>query len=231
MLLAELEEKSLCIPLQELEKKIKDFKAFLLEIDQECLDSRRLLAEEVKSLQTDVLQADLEKFKEEKTKWLIKKVDESSVIYRKESNAKFIESINKFIATQIKEIFSAWRKEEEKLLKEHLEKILGRSVNRMNSIFEKIFASSSKLFGITRRAAKIQETLPVEIEFGWQTEDETDMLSMTLDFAKKILPRRITRRIIWKEARERVKYLLTATAESCDMIFRREWKSLFRITK
>jgi len=208
LLLAELEDKSLRTPLHELEKKLADFRAFLEEINQECLDSGRLLTEEVKALQADVLQEDLEKLKEEKTEWFTKGMDEFAVAHKKESNTKFIESINEFLASQIKEIFSAWRQEEEKALKQQLEKTLSRFVNRMNAIFEKIFASSSELFGITQRAVRIQETLPAEIEFRWQTEDEADMLSMTLDFAKKIMPKGIAHRIIWKEARERAEMLV-----------------------
>jgi len=208
LLLAELEEKSLNIPLQELEKKIADFRLLLNEINQECLDSGRLLTEEVKTLQIDILQRDLEKFKEEKTKWLTKKVDEFSESHKKENNEKFIESVNNFLATKIREIFSAWRKEEEEALKQQLEKTLSRFVNRINAVFEKIFISSSETFGITQRVVRVQETLPAEIEFRWQTEDETDMLSMTLDFAKKIMPKGIAHRIIWGEARERAEMLI-----------------------
>jgi len=208
LLLTELEEKSFRTPLHELEKKLADFRLFLDEINQERLDSGRLLAEEVKVLQTDVLQEDLEKLKEEKTKWLTKKVDEFAIVHKKESNTKFIQSVTELLAVQIREIFSAWRKEEEKTLKQQLEKTLSRFVNRMNIIFEKIFVSSSELFEITQRAVRIQETLPAEIEFRWQTEDETDILSMTLDFAKKILPKGIAHIIIWKEARERAEMLV-----------------------
>jgi len=207
-LLAELEEKSLRIPLQELESKLADFKVFLSDINQECLDSGRLLTEEVKALQIETLQEDLEKLKEEKTKWFVKKVDEFAVANKKEGNKKFIELLNEFIAVQIRDIFSAWRKEEESVLKQQLEKTLSRFVNRMNVIFEKIFSSSSALFGITQRAVRIQETLPAEIEFRFQTEDETDMLSITLDAVKKVMPKAIAHKIIWKEARERAEILV-----------------------
>jgi len=159
-------------------------------------------------LQIETLQEDLEKLKEEKTKWFVKKVDEFAVANKKESNKKFIELLNEFMAVQIRDIFSAWRKEEERVLKQQLEKTLSRFVNRMNAIFEKIFSSSSALFGITQRAVRIQETLPAEIEFRFQTEDETDMLSMTLDAVKKVMPKAIAHKIIWKEAQERAEMLV-----------------------
>lgn len=208
LLLAELEKKSLITPLKELEDKLSNFKEFLSDINQECLDSGRLLTEEIKAIQKDVLERDLERLKEEKTEWLVEKVDEFAVANKKESNRKFIKLLNEFIATQIRDIFSAWRNKEEEVLRQQLEKILSRFVNRMNTLFEKIFSSSSALFGITQRTVRIQETLPEEIEFSFQTEDEADMLSMTLDTVKKMMPKVIAHKIIWKEAREKAEMLV-----------------------
>jgi small GTP-binding protein len=208
LLLAELEKKSLHTPFKELESKLADFKSFLSEINQECLDSGRLLAEEVKELQKEGLEADLEKLKKEKTKELIAKVDELATIHKKTANKKFIELLNEFMANQVRKIFTDWRAEEETKLKQQLGKVIGRFTDRINKIFEKIFASSSELFGISQREIKIQETLPAKIEFRFQTEDESDMLSMTLDAIKRILPKIITHRIIWKESRERAEMLV-----------------------
>jgi small GTP-binding protein len=208
LLLAELEKKSLITPLKELEDKLSSFKEFLLDINQECLDSGRLLTEEIKAIQKDVLERDLEKLKEEKTKWLVEKVDEFAVVNKKESNQKFIKLLNEFIAAQIRDIFSSWRNKEEEVLRQQLEKILSRFVNRMNALFEKVFSSSSALFGITPRTVRIQETLPEEIEFRFRIEDEADMLSMTLDIVKKMMPKAIAHKIIWKEARERAEMLV-----------------------
>lgn len=208
LLLAELEKKSLITPLKELEDKLSNFKEFLSDINQECLDSGRLLTEEIKAIQKDVLERDLEKLKEEKTKWLVEKVDEFAVVNKKESNQKFIKLLNEFIAAQIRDIFSSWRNKEEEVLRQQLEKILSRFVNRMNALFEKVFSSSSALFGITPRTVRIQETLPEEIEFRFQVEDEADMLSMTLDIVKKMMPKVIAHKIIWKEARERAEMLV-----------------------
>jgi small GTP-binding protein len=208
LLLAELEKKSLHAPFKELENKLADFKSFLLEINQECLDSGRLLAEEVKELQKEVLEVDLEKLKKEKTKELIAKVDELAIIHKKTANKKFIELLNEFMTNQVRKIFADWQAEEETKLKQQLGKVIGRFTDRINKIFEKIFVSSSELFGIPQREIKIQETLPAKIEFRFQTEDESDMLSITLDAIKRILPKIITHRIIWKESRERAEMLV-----------------------
>jgi GTPase Era involved in 16S rRNA processing len=208
LLLAELEEKSLHTPLKELEGKLVDFKTFLSEMNQECLDSGRLLSEEVKELQKEVLEVDLDKFKKEKTKELIAQIDEVALSNKKIDNKKFIELLNEFLSNQIRKIFVDWRAEEEIKLKQQLEKIAERFVNRINKIFIKIFASSSELFGIPQKEIRIRETLPAEIEFRFQTEDEIDMLSITLDAIKRILPKIITHRIIWKESKEEAEMLV-----------------------
>jgi hypothetical protein len=77
------------------------------------------------------------------------------------------------------------------------------SKNRINSIFEKIFASSSELFGISNKEVRIQETLPAEIELKFQTEDKDDLLGMTLNAVKKALPKIIVQKVIIKEAKDK----------------------------
>jgi len=208
LLLAELAEKSLNTPLRELENKLADFKSFLADINQECLDSQRLLAEEVRELQKDLLGADLEVLKEEKTSQLISEVEKLSASHGKDSNKKFIDLLDNFLAEQIRKIFAEWRAGEENKLKQNLEKIISRFASRINNIFERILASSSKLFGISVKQIKIQETLPAEIEFRFETKDEDDLLGMTLDTIKKALPKVIAHKVITKEAKERADMLV-----------------------
>jgi len=208
LVLAELEKASLKTPLAELERKLADFKTFLLQIHQESLDSERLLTHEVKELQKDVLESDLERFKKEGTRILVAGIDELALAHARVSNKKFIDLLNDFLARRVREIFGDWQAAEEKKLKQHLEKIVGRFTDRINDIFAKLFASSSEFFGIPRREIRPRQTLPSNITFWFQTEDETDMLSITLDVIKRILPRVITHKIIWRESKERAEMLV-----------------------
>jgi hypothetical protein len=208
LVLAELEKASLKTPLAELERKLADFKTFLLQIHQESLDSERLLAHEVKELQKDVLESDLERFKKEGTRILVAGIDELALAHARVSNKKFIDLLNDFLARRVREIFGDWQAAEEKKLKQHLEKIVSRFTDRINDIFAKLFASSSELFGIPQREIRPRQTLPSNITFWFQIEDETDMLSITLDVIKRILPRVITHKIIWRESKERAEMLV-----------------------
>lgn len=208
LLLAELEKKSIRLPLGELEDKIEKFKAFIHDINQEKIDSSRLLTEEIKALQTEKLVDDLEKLKQEKTKWLVEEVEKFAIEHKNEGNRQFAEGIDAFINTQIRDIFGKWRIEEENNLRNQLSNILKRFTDRMNGILGRIVQSASELFGISQRQFRMQETLPPEIEFRFQTMDESDMLSIILDFAKKTLPKALAHKIILKEARDKAEQMV-----------------------
>ena len=203
MLLAELEKKTLQLPLAELEKKITLLNKFILDSGQEKIDSERLFAEEVKTLQNETLTRDLENLKNEKTKWLVAKVEEFAVEHASDGNTKFTERINAFIDAQIRGIFGSWRVEEERALKQCLKEILKRFADRMNRILKELTAFSTELFGITGQEFRIQEAFPSEIEYRFETKDESDMLGMTIDFARKALPKVLAHKFILKEAREK----------------------------
>jgi len=208
MLLSELEEKSLQLPLNELEKKIASFKKFIYDSGQEKTDSGRLLAAEVDALQNEMLIKDLEKLKQEKTKWLLAKVEEFAEKHKSVGNTQFSELMDEFISTQIEDIFGLWRVDEERVLKKYLGEILKRFTDRMNKIFEEIVNFSTELFGITNLQFRIHETLPPEIEFRFQTMDDSELLSMTLNFARKALPKTLAHKLILKEALEKAEMMV-----------------------
>ena len=208
MLLSELEEKSLQLPLNELEKKIAAFKKFIHDSGQEKTDSGRLLAAEVDALQNETLIKDLEKLKQEKTKWLLAKVEEFAEKHKSVGNTQFSELMDEFISAQIEDIFGLWRVDEERVLKKYLGEILKRFTDRMNKIFEEIVNFSTELFGITNLQFRIHETLPPEIEFRFQTMDDSELLSMTLNFARKALPKTLAHKLILKEALEKAEMMV-----------------------
>lgn len=208
MLLAELEQKSIQLPLNALEKKIASFNKFIEDSNHEKTDSGRLLAEEVKELQTETLTRDLEKLKNEKTKWLVAKVGEFAKAHKSDGNTKFIEQMNAFIDEQIRDIFGTWRAEEEKVLKQDLNEIVQRFTDRMNKVLKGITVFSAELFGVAGQEFHIQETLPPEIEFRFETKDESDMLGMTIDLAKKALPKVLAHRLLLKEAEEHAERMI-----------------------
>jgi small GTP-binding protein len=208
MLLAELEEKSLYMSMQELETKINTFKDFTQNISQERIDTVRLFAEEIRALQKETLENDLEKLKLERTKWLTAEVVKFAGEHKSDGNQKFAEFINEFMGNKIKEIFGEWRAKEEDVLNANLKKILIRLTERINEILKRIISVSAELFGISGREFKIQEALPSEIEFRFQTFDEQGALSIIIDMARKTLPKVIAHKLILKEAQGKAAMLV-----------------------
>ncbi len=208
MLLIEIKKKSLNIPLEDLKIKMKKFKIFIKDIDQERIDSIRLLTEEIRVLQKETVEKNLEKLKKEKIIWLIAEVEKFAVKHRTNKNNNFIELVDEFIDIEIKNLFNSWRIEEERNLKIQLNEILKRFTNRMNKILDDIIHSTSKLFGVSYRQFRIRETLPAEIEFRFKIIDQSDVLGMTIDLVKRTLPKVLAHRLIIKKAKERIRILI-----------------------
>ncbi len=208
LFLIEIEKKSLKIPLNELENKIKIFKQFIDDSEQEKIDSKRLLNEEIKVLHNEVLINDLEKFKKEKTKWFLLKIDEFANNYKADSTTKFANHLDEFIDKQIRDIFDLWRVEEEKILKKNLKEILKRFTDRMNNILEKVINYSTELLEISSQKFYTKETLPPEIEFRFKTTEQSDVLGITINLARKALPKILAQKLIIKEAHQKAEMLV-----------------------
>ena len=199
-LLFELEQKSLGMPLRELEDKIKRFESSLEDIEQERIDTARLLKEEIQELIQNMLVADLGKLKEKETGELFADVEKFYLENRKKGNRELVAAFNEFLDRQIQDIFNTWRLEEERKLNEQIRKILSRFIGRMNTIVDRIVALAVEAFGLSSKSVKIEESLPAETEFNFKLEEDTELLGMTIDFVTKSLPAFLAHRIIRKNA-------------------------------
>jgi GTPase SAR1 family protein len=202
LFIAELEERSRCISLDELENKISAFKTFIRDSEQEKDDSGRLFFEDVKVLRERALIDDIEEMKDKETKELDSRLDEFSIEHAADGNAEFAAGLNTLIGTHIRDAFGAWRVEEEKRLEARLKEISERFVFRMNQILERMSRFSSELFGTSDRRFGVREALPPQVEYRYQTEDPADMLSLTVDLAKKALPKALSHKLFLKEAKK-----------------------------
>ncbi len=226
LLLAELEEKSLSLPLQELENKLSSLKKFIEESAQEKIDGARLLVEEVKTLQNEILIEDIERLKVEKIKKLEKEIETLAREHRSDSNQQFIKLMNDSIDKQIRDIFSAWRQEEEESLKKHLQKILQRFATKMNKVIEQVTHFSAELLGVADRKFYTQEVLPPEIEFRFQTADETDMLGIIISIIRTALPKALAHKLILKKAQEKVEVMVDRHCGKVHYDFSRRMKQM-----
>jgi GTP-binding protein EngB required for normal cell division len=228
ILLLELEEKSLRLPLNELENKIATFKNFIKESGQEKIEGEILLAQEVKEFQETVLKEDINKLMVKKKKWLQEKVAEFSVTHINENNKRFAELMDEFLDISIREIFSEWRVEEENILKKNLEEIFKRFFNRMNKILEQIIHSSAEIFGISYRQIQMPFVMPSEIEFRFLTMDEPGILSIIIDLGIRTLPKKLGHKLIIKTAKEKARMLVGRHCAKADYDFSMRIEKLVR---
>lgn len=225
-LLAELAEKSFDLPLHELENKINILKKFIQDSEQEKTDSARLLSGEIKDLEQEILGEDIERLKKEQTQLLTQQINQLAIEHHSDNNIQFIKLLNTFIDSQIRQTFNDWRFREEKILKEHLQKILTRFGGRMNQIVDQITNFSAELLGVTKQKFYQSELLPPEIEFRFQTSDESDMLGMIISLARKALPKILAHRLILKEARQKVEMMVDRHCGKSRYDFSRRMKQL-----
>jgi hypothetical protein len=94
------------------------------------------------------------------------------------------------------------------MLEQKLEPIIGRFTGRMNAILERIMQSTTELFGIPYRRFQMEETLPREVEFRFETKDESFILGSALGLARRSLPKALAHKLILKEARNKAVMLV-----------------------
>ncbi len=203
ILFTQIKQKSLHTPLEELEEKRKALQNMFSKINQERSDSAYLLNGEVQTLINEVLEADLENLKREKTAWLINDMKNAYKVNQTKGNRKFAQALDEYLSLQIKDIFNQWRSQEEKVIKTHLEKILQRFTNQVNIIIDHILSFSSELFNVPVDALIERESLTLETGFQFRLYDIVDDISITIDFLTNLLPKSLAHRLIFRQACKR----------------------------
>ncbi|MGB9595104.1 MAG: dynamin family protein, partial [Candidatus Poribacteria bacterium] len=207
-LFTQLMQKSLHTPLNELEEKRKALADMFTKVNRDRIDNEYLLNGEVQTLIREVLEADLEKLKREKTKWLIDDIKKVYKAYRNSSNREFARSLDNYLTLQIKDIFNQWRSREDKIIRANLEKILQRFTLRVNEITEHVLKFSSELFDVPVDVLVSKESLSIETGFWFRLYEPLDTLSTTIDFITNMLPKGISHNLIFRKICKRAEILV-----------------------
>ena len=201
-LLAQIKQKSLYIPLDELEEKKEALNDMLIKVEQERTDSDHILSGEVETLIRETLEADLETLKKEKTKEILDDIKKFHLSHHKKGNKEITELLNEYLSSEITDIFSRWCVQEEKVIETYLSNILQRFTMRMNEMIENILNFSAKLFDLSIEVLADRESLVKEIQFRFKLDREETSLSILVDSVTRILPKKLAQRIIVKNACE-----------------------------
>ncbi len=207
-LFLQLKHRSLHTPLDELEDKRKALSDMFTKVNRDRIDNEYLLNGEVQTLIRQVLEADLEKLKREKTKWLIDDMKKVYKMFQKNNNREFARLLDDHLTSQVKDIFNQWRNNEDRTIRKDLEKILQRFTGRVNEITEHILTFSSELFNVPVDVLTSKESLSIETGFWFRLYEPLDTLSMTIDFITNMLPKRIAHKLIFKKLCKRAEILV-----------------------
>ena len=123
---ANIIERSLQEPVQELENQITSFDSLAKEIKQEGSDITNLLRAEIDTLIRKVIAPDLERLRKEKIELLLKNIDEFYHFHKDRSNRQLAKESDEYLHEQIHHIFNEWQIQEERKIREQLKIIFER---------------------------------------------------------------------------------------------------------
>ncbi len=202
---AQLMQKSLSEPLQDLEGKMRMFESAQAEINQERQDSNRLLKAETAELIATVLEEDLKGLKAGQTGAAAASVNTYYQKIKKESNRALARLFDRYVHDRIRDIFTDFQEQEEKKLEEMLAQIINRLVARTNSIIARLVDISARIFDVSIEPFAIDEALAAESRFQFKLDEDVKVsLEAMTESATLLMPRRLGHRLILKEARERM---------------------------
>ncbi len=202
---AQLMQKSLSEPLQDLEEKMRMFEEALADIKQERRDSTRLLRAEANELIAGVLEEDLNELKIRQTGAAGADIGAYYQEVKKEGNRALARLFDDYVHERIQEIFTDFRLEEEKKLEKMLARIISRLLERTNVIIGHLVEISSRIFDLKIEPFTIDESLAAESRFQFKIDEDVKVsLESMAESATLLLPRRLAHNLILKEARERL---------------------------
>jgi hypothetical protein len=144
----ELEQKSLTIPLDELNEKIEIFKNKKNDALLEREQFEILLDSETSRLVKAGLDADLNQFKRELAEEMIQRFEDLCEEKKELSLKELNITLENFAATEVEQSFANWYAGQEEKLSVEFEKICASFISRINGIIDTILTFSSNLFGV-----------------------------------------------------------------------------------
>jgi GTP-binding protein EngB required for normal cell division len=204
----ELELKSIAMPVVELQEKIAAFETKKQEIMLEKQDFDILLDGETKRLSTDVLDADITRFRREFLERERVYLEEQFSRAKPLPSRELARTIQEAIVSRVKQSFNVWRAGEDDRLAEAFEAICGRFTVKLNDIVDSLLKFSSDLFEIPYEAVGTGALWSAKSRFYFKFREQPggiEIVASSLTFA---LPKFIGDRIIHKKMQD---YLVRAT--------------------
>jgi hypothetical protein len=196
-----VERQASSIPLKELAEKIARFDQELQGLEKERELSLLLLDGRIKGVITEV-EADLDAFKQETIINLRRKMEE---VFHQQSRiaGDLRQATEEILFGALREVFTTWRRQEIDKLSRNWP-IPTRTSPPINAILERLTQLTARIFDFSLRGFAAEEAFPDLRQFWFKFKDEPVGLEILQMTVTSLLPRALTRGLLFKKLLENV---------------------------
>lgn len=200
----ELEKALLLRPWEDLQDRLNLFGEEMSRLRRERDEMMYLLDGDFKSLVSDALDAQVEEFKKEALPALLRRYDEFCAANADLGGHAFQKEIVRFVKELILDSFTEWRYQEEEQLSSRFQEIREIYRDKANAIVSRILEKAGDIFEIELSGIETEIGLEEEGEFWFKLEDRQTDIEMFFGAFTKVMPRRISHRILARQNREKL---------------------------
>lgn len=211
----ELEMTLLTHPRDELQGKVASFHEQMEVVRREGEELRILIRGDHERLVKEVLDQEIERFKERETAPLLQRFDLFVEENAGLSGSALREALATYIREEIRETFTDWRHAMEERLSNAFRDMGRIYMEKANAIANRILEIAGDLFGITLPRLETELILSDEGEFWFKMEDPLTDLEVIFGVISRMLPKGLSRRLVKKKQREE---LLTLFDRHCGRV-------------
>lgn len=194
------------LPLQELEEKIARFDLELQGLEKEREMSLLLLDGRVKGVM-EVLDTDLQAFKQETTARLRREVEET--FHQKSRMAGDLrKEMEEYLFGALRDVFITWRRQEIDKLSQTLAATHQEFAGRIHAILERLAQSTARIFDFSLRGFAPEEAFTELSSFWFRFKDDPVGLEILQMTVTSLLPRALTKGLLLKKLLENVTELV-----------------------
>jgi len=184
-----LEVKAITTPVEQLSKRVEDFRRQLKQLQREREEYEYILKGEIGKT-ISLLESELRKFEEEESRSLRKLVKQAA-----QADEGFDPmTIERTVGEAFVADFERWRKAEETTLAQRVDSVLSRFEEKANRHIDRILDLSANLFEVAVEPFQSTERLPVKTRFEYRLEDDPTFFRLSPKKLSPLLPRRIITR-------------------------------------
>jgi ribosome biogenesis GTPase A len=224
ILKAELEVKSIKIPLEELNKKLLQFEKKRKEIKSEKRDFEILFEGEIKQIIEGILDPDLYGAKKELFDTLLPEIEEFYNKNKSLSTNELRKALEEFIVYRVMGYYEIFRKNEDSKISKIFENLCKRFTSRINDLIDSLLHYSSELFSVSFESFKAEVSWNVSSSFYYKFKDESLMIEALENAFTLLLPSFLSKSIIFKGMK---KYLIEMIDRQSGRI---RWSFVERLT-